>query len=371
MAEPASSAAGDVGGGSARQAAEAWCLLGQQLRSRGRQRQAARAFLRALRRHDDCQSALRALDFHRFSDDDLRALLPELDRLVRSGICRQPRAQLVLADWHHQVGDRALARRFYQGLLAAGEAGEEDDPDRRPDALVIGAPKCGTTSLMAYLGNHPQLWCQPRKELHFFNNRWDWGMAWYRQQFPCRRATAGKVRLEATPDYLQAPQIAERVAATLPGVKLIVLLREPLARALSWYHHQRRWAGLAGSAEEVIGRELEALERLPAGELEALGWRAPNCLAGSLYDLQLRSWTLRFPPENLLMVSFEQLCSHPAHTLRTLLNFLDLSPTSAFRDQPFPLLNSSPLPYPKLAPGLAQHCRHTILRGALKLWCQL
>lgn len=372
MAEPTRSAGDSLTAASPQAAAQAWCLLGQQLRSRGKPRQAARAFLRALRRQHDCQSALRALDFHRFDDDDLRALLPELDQLVRSGTCQQPRAQLVLADWHHRVGDRSLAERFYQGLLGeTGETNAGDDPERRPDALVIGAPKCGTTSLMGYLGHHPQLWCQPRKELHFFNNRWHWGLPWYREQFPRRGSIGGRVRLEATPDYLQAPEIPERVAATLPGVKLIMLLREPVARALSWYQHQRRWADLQGSAEAVISRELAELERLSSTELSRLGWRAPNCLAGSRYDVQIQLWRLHFPAERMLLLKFEQLHSHPSQVAELLCAFLDVSPARILREQPFPSLNAAPEPYPKLDPQLAQRCRHTILRGAHRLWCQL
>jgi hypothetical protein len=251
------------------------------------------------------------------------------------------------------------------------EAGAAEEADRRPDVLLIGAPKCGTTSLMACLSQHPQLWCQPRKELHFFNNRWEWGLPWYREQFPSRRALAGRLRLEATPDYLQAPEIPARVAATLPGVKLIVVLREPLARALSWYHHQRRWAGLEGGAEAVIGRELQELEALPAAQLQGLGWRAPNCLAGSLYDSQFRLWRRQFPATDLLILSFERLCSHPASTLNTLYQFLNVSPAIGCQDRPFPALNCAARAYPALEPALAQRCRHTVLRNAHRLWSQL
>jgi hypothetical protein len=275
----------------------------------------------------------------------------------------------VLADWQHRVGDRHRAEGVFQALV--GGRPERGAGERRPEALVIGAPKCGTTSLMAYLGAHPQVWSQPRKELHFFNNRWDWGLEWYAAQFPHRGPAGPRVRLEGTPDYLQNPAIAERVKQTLAGVKLIVLLREPVKRALSWYHHQRRWGGLAGSPEAVIGRELEELQALPDVERQRLGWRSPNCLAGSMYDAQLRSWKIHFSSQDLLLLRFEDLRRNPRQITRRSLRFLGLDPDALPADAPFTAQNSAPEPYPSLDPPLAQRCRQTLLAGAHALWGQI
>lgn len=356
------------------EAAEAWCLLGLLRAQQAQPRAAAAAFLRALAREPDCQLALRSLYFQRFADDDLRALLPQLDHLVRGGTVRASRASVVLADWHHRVGDRALARRVYRSLW--GDAGDGGDAPAqigtcRPDALLIGAPKCGTTSLMAALRSHPGVWCQPRKELHFFNNRWDWGLPWYAEQFPPRVLCGGGVRLEATPDYLQGPEIPERVAATLPGVKLIVLLREPLARALSWIHHQRRWGGLVGSPEAVIANELEVLAAMPAQALRQLGWRAPNALAASLYDVQLSRWRQHFGAEDLLILRAEDLFIHPQIVLASIDQFLHLEPGHWRSSFACPQMNRAPDSYPGLPAGLAQHCRQTVLRRAWEIWKNL
>jgi hypothetical protein len=353
----------------AEQAAAAWCLLGLEQREQGEEGPAGHSFLRALQYQGDCEQALWALDFHRYSPELLAELLPGLDAMVRQGQCQHPRALEVLADWHHQVGDRPMAERFFRAL--AGEPGDGPASERRPEALVIGAPKCGTTSLMAYLGAHPQVWTQPRKELHFFDNRWHWGPQWYAEQFPARRPGGPFVRLEGTPDYLQHRVIAERVRLTLPEVSLIVVLREPVARALSWYHHQRRWGGLTGSAEEVIARELEGINALPAAERLALGWRAPNCLAGSLYDEQLMSWKQHFSSKKLLLLRFEDLSRNPGQATRRALAFLGLDPDDLPAQTTFPVLNRASEPYPPLDPGLAQLCRQTLLAGAHQLWGRL
>lgn len=165
--------------------------------------------------------------------------------------------------------------------------------------------------------------------------------------------------------------IAERVRQTLPDVQLIVVLREPVARALSWYHHQKRWGGLTGSAEEVIGRELEEINALPAAERLGLGWRAPNCLAGSLYDEQLLSWKQHFPNKKLLLLQFEDLRRNPGHATRRALAFLGLDPEELPAHARFPVLNRASEPYPALDPGLAQLCRQTLLAGAHRLWGHL
>ena len=158
----------------AEQAAATWCLLGLQQREQGEEGPAGHSFLRALQYQGDCEQALWALDFHRYTPELLAELLPGLDALVSQGQCHHPRALQVLADWHHQVGDRPMAERFFRALAGdrggspgggpGGSPGGSPAGERRPEALVIGAPKCGTTSLMAYLGAHPQVWTQPRKE---------------------------------------------------------------------------------------------------------------------------------------------------------------------------------------------------------------
>ncbi|MGH2726565.1 MAG: sulfotransferase domain-containing protein, partial [Actinomycetota bacterium] len=108
-----------------------------------------------------------------------------------------------------------------------------------PNFLILGAMKAGTTSLAYWLGEHPDVFLAPGKELFFFNvpQRWELGVDWYRSQFA---GSEGKIaRGEATPGYLGHPQAAERIAATLPDVRLIALLRHPADRAYSQYWHNR------------------------------------------------------------------------------------------------------------------------------------
>src|SRR3954468_6264414 len=109
-----------------------------------------------------------------------------------------------------------------------------------PNFLIVGAPKCGTTSLYQYLGQHPEVYMSRLKEPRYFPS---FGLvpgtdlvrtrAEYEQLFD--GATTERAIGEATPNYLHAPQAAERIVAELPDAKIIVSLRNPADRAYSSY----------------------------------------------------------------------------------------------------------------------------------------
>ena len=114
-----------------------------------------------------------------------------------------------------------------------------------PDFLIIGTQRGGTTSLYHYLQAHPCIRPASTKEVHFFDTKFHKGLAWYRGHFPTRIEQSSVNRLhghslmtgEATALYLFHPHAPKRVAKALPFVKLIVLLRNPVDRALSHYYH--------------------------------------------------------------------------------------------------------------------------------------
>ncbi|GAA4915321.1 sulfotransferase family protein [Streptomonospora salina] len=132
-----------------------------------------------------------------------------------------------------------------------------------PTFVVAGAQRCGTTSLFRSLAQHPQVAGPPlRKGVHYFDTGYHHGLDWYRGHFPLRvlvRPGSGRPRIEvgeSSPYYLFHPLAAERLARDLPGVKAVVMLRDPAERAYSAHSH-----------ELARGFETEPFER--ALELEA------------------------------------------------------------------------------------------------------
>src|SRR5437763_1646364 len=117
-----------------------------------------------------------------------------------------------------------------------------------PDFIILGAQRAGTTSLYEYIVDHPQVGAASKKEVHFFDRHYTEGVNWYRAHFPpaVRRQRfenrTGKRFLtgEASPYYLAHPMVPERIAAVAPDARFLILLRNPIDRALSHYYHNRR-----------------------------------------------------------------------------------------------------------------------------------
>jgi Sulfotransferase domain len=215
-----------------------------------------------------------------------------------------------------------------------------------PSFLIIGAQRAGTTSLYHYMSAHPDVdrstsgidgaaW---NKELHFFDDRFALGLIWYKAAFPLL-ATERLTRLrgrrlvtgEATPSYLFHPLVPGRVAETLPEVRLIAVLRDPVERAYSHYQLMRREGPERFSFAEAIAAEEERL----AGEEERIladpayrgrKYRNFSYVKRGLYAEQLERWFEHFPREQLLVLRFEDLLARPAQTYAEVLEFLGLQP---------------------------------------------
>src|SRR5262245_33715274 len=99
-----------------------------------------------------------------------------------------------------------------------------------PNFLIVGAMKCGTSTLLGYLRQHREIYIA-RREVHFFDrdSQYRLGIEWYEKQFgssPQHRAVG-----EKTPAYCFVPEAAKRIHRHLPDVKLIWIFRDPVARA--------------------------------------------------------------------------------------------------------------------------------------------
>ncbi|MEW6241699.1 MAG: sulfotransferase [Chloroflexota bacterium] len=201
-----------------------------------------------------------------------------------------------------------------------------------PNFLVIGVMKGGTTSLFNYLSRHPQVSPPFRKEIKFFDIHYPQGLNWYRAHFPLRRKMrAGTVTGEATPYYIFHPLAAQRVAQTLPQVKLIALLRNPVDRAYSHYNHMVRVGREPLSFEEALEKEDERLagevERITADPLYSTFKHLHySYKARGRYAEQLKRWFEHFSRDAMLVLSSEELYTSPQAAYRKVIEFLGLSP---------------------------------------------
>ncbi len=209
-----------------------------------------------------------------------------------------------------------------------------------PSLLVIGAQKGGTTSLFNYLVQHPDVLPPLRKEVHYFDFNYGRGIQWYRANFPySHRLRRGSLTLDASPYYLVHPLVPERAAQLLPGVKLVALLRNPVDRALSHYHHEVRGGRESLSFAEAIAKEPERL----AGEEERLrndpdyysfNHHRYSYTRRGLYIEQLRRWIQYFPRSQLLVLQSERLFRNPGAATAAVHDFLGLRRHPLEQDSP-------------------------------------
>lgn len=206
-----------------------------------------------------------------------------------------------------------------------------------PDFIIIGAQRCGTTSLHRYLEQHPCISPVPIKEIHFFDFHYPKGTLWYRSFFPTslyrqlitRWAKQRHAVGEASPYYFFHPLVPERVFCMLPNVKLIVLLRDPAERAFSHYHHEVKMGCEDATFEEALELEEKRLEGekekvLADGAYLSYALLHYSYLARGIYIDQLKAWRAFFPKEQLLVLKSEDLYTNASDVFSSVLDFLDL-----------------------------------------------
>ena len=166
---------------------------------------------------------------------------------------------------------------------------------RCPDFLGVGTQKGGTTYLHNLLKCHPQIFLAHPKEIHFFSLHWQKGKDWYLSHF--NDATDNQVCGEFTPYYLYHPEAPQRICSLLPDVKNIILLRDPVERALSQYFHSTR---LGFETLSWRMRSQQSPSFAGGGEIRGEKHLAHQlCYLAGRYEQQLRRFEQRFPVQQL------------------------------------------------------------------------
>ena len=188
---------------------------------------------------------------------------------------------------------------------------------RLPHFLGLGTQKGGTTSLQKLLEQHPGVYLPPCKEVHYFSLHAKEPASWYAAHYS--DAQWRQRRGDITPFYLFHPDVPTRIRTLLPRAQMIVLLRDPVERALSQVFHARRHGFETLEIADAIASEPQ---RLASGS--EYSFQKHSYVARSRYLEQLDRFEKLFPKEQLLVLKSEDLFDHTEAVWEQIQRFLQL-----------------------------------------------
>ncbi|XP_061562133.1 heparan sulfate glucosamine 3-O-sulfotransferase 2-like [Phycodurus eques] len=180
-----------------------------------------------------------------------------------------------------------------------------------PNAIIVGVKKGGTRAVLEFIRIHPDVRAAGT-ETHFFDRHYDRGLEWYRGLMP--RTLEGQITMEKTPSYFVTRETPHRIAAMSRDTKLIVVVRDPVTRAISDYTQT-----LSKSPDLPSFQEL-AFQNQSSGLVDT-SW---NAIRIGLYVVHLENWLRYFPLAQIHFVSGERLITDPAGELARVQDFLGL-----------------------------------------------
>jgi len=212
----------------------------------------------------------------------------------------------------------------------------------QPDFFIIGAQKCGTTSLYDFLVSASnEIKPAVSKELQFFTEKNNRGPYFYKSLFPIFKGKC--LTGEATPDYFYFHRCPKLVYDYNPEAKIIIILRDPVQRAFSQYSHQNyTWKTRAADPMPFSKAIREEEGRFHVDRLSKFyyDYKYYSYKSRGLYYKQLCNWLEFFERDSVHIVFLEDFNTRPDTTIRETLNFLGVRPSS--RNLRFPIKNKSP-----------------------------
>jgi len=185
-----------------------------------------------------------------------------------------------------------------------------------PDFVIIGAMKCGTSTLHAQLAAQPQFFMSEPKEPNFFSDDdiHAKGEDWYRALFA--GAPAGAIKGESSTHYTKLPtypHTIDRLAALIPDARFIYVMRDPIDRLVSHYIHEWSSGVISVPIDDAIAKHKELIDY-------------------SRYAYQLEPYVKRFGADRILPVIFEDMTASPNATLKRIADFLGAAGEVAWKD---------------------------------------
>lgn len=206
-----------------------------------------------------------------------------------------------------------------------------------PDFLVVGAQRAGTTTLFRVLSEHPQI-VRPTtsKGIGYFDDFHINGQRWYRAHFPLRalariRTRGRALAFESSGYYLFHPLAPERIARELPGVKVVVMVRDPVDRAYSAHRHELRRGFETEDFQTALdlepGRLAGEEDRMRAdARYTSFEHRHHAYVGRSTYANQIQRYIEVLGAHRVLIVDADRFFTEPHAELTTLFNWLGVRP---------------------------------------------
>jgi len=215
-----------------------------------------------------------------------------------------------------------------------------------PEIVIIGAMKCGTSTLHRYIAHHPLVVEGHTKELDFFSTEANFarGQDWYNGVFAGWQP--GQLRIDSSPNYTKRqtwPTPSERLLAANPDAKLIFLMREPISRLRSHYLHSL-----------AAGREHRPIDTVLADHDN-------HMVQTTRYWWQLEPFFDRFDRSQIMLLRFDDLVKESKTTVTRALSFLGLDDIDAL-----PEVNQNPTDIKKYPTTLARVLPSKRARGFLR-----
>ncbi|MDE0327054.1 MAG: sulfotransferase [Candidatus Poribacteria bacterium] len=210
--------------------------------------------------------------------------------------------------------------------------------------IVAGTTKAATTSLFAYLADHPAVCAATYKETRFFLSdayplpskyRYKGDAEEYNLLFSGSDET--QLRMESTPDYLYCEKARGRIVEFLPYAKLVFSLREPISRLISWYRFAKQIGKLPQTLnfDAYIELLFSSVDCHRENEEQHLQTLQQGC-----YTIYLERYFKQFDPACIHVLFYEELAAQPLNTMTELCNFADID-ADFYSDYAFEVTNRS------------------------------
>ena len=203
--------------------------------------------------------------------------------------------------------------------------------ERRKFFFVIGGMKCGTTSLWHYLAHHPAIVASSEKEPCFFSYNYRKSSFWYLRQFTGIATNPKKTYFDGSPVYLHDPESPQRIHRFLPHAKMVVLLRDPIERAVSHYNYYSDPNSRFGKRNPTSMIDKRSMAEAFHDDMSGRETRKfYKYCRNSLYYEQVQRFLNCYDLSRFHFIDTQSLLNKPQQVLERVLRFLEVKPAEFY-----------------------------------------